>query len=69
MSPVTRVPGTTSFIRFKVRMKVDLPHPDGPMMAVTLFFVAGDVEALQGLFGTIEEVQVFRFDFRLWGTF
>jgi hypothetical protein len=23
-------------MRFRVRMKVDLPHPDGPMSAVTV---------------------------------
>ncbi len=34
--PSIRVPGMTSFMRLRVRMKVDLPHPEGPMMAVTL---------------------------------
>ena len=29
------VPGTVSCMRFRQRTKVDLPHPDGPMMAVT----------------------------------
>src|SRR4029078_1366983 len=33
--PSTRPPGITSCIRFKVRRKVDLPQPDGPMNAVT----------------------------------
>src|SRR5215470_117868 len=35
--PVTRAPGTTSCIRFRHRMNVDLPQPDGPMSAVTAF--------------------------------
>ena len=34
-SPVTYAPGMTSCIRFRVRSTVDLPHPDGPMKAVT----------------------------------
>ena len=33
--PSTRAPGMTSCIRFSDRSKVDLPHPDGPMNAVT----------------------------------
>ena len=33
--PSTRAPGITSCIRFSVRMKVDFPHPDGPISAVT----------------------------------
>ena len=33
--PSTRVPGMMSFIRFSVRRNVLLPHPDGPMKAVT----------------------------------
>ena len=37
MRPSTRVPGMMSFIRFSVRRKVLLPHPDGPMKAVTTF--------------------------------
>ena len=28
-------PGVISCIRFRQRRKVDLPQPDGPMMAVT----------------------------------
>ena len=34
-SPSTRAPGTVSCIRFRQRSSVDLPHPDGPMIAVT----------------------------------
>ncbi len=33
--PVCRTPGIDSFIRFRVRKKVDLPHPEGPINAVT----------------------------------
>ena len=35
ISPVTRHPSMVSFMRLRQRMKVDLPQPDGPMMAVT----------------------------------
>src|SRR5947209_16949254 len=35
MSPVTRADGIVSFIRLRQRRNVDLPHPDGPMSAVT----------------------------------
>src|SRR3954464_14844459 len=34
--PLTRAPGTVSCIRLRQRRKVDLPHPDGPMTAVTV---------------------------------
>src|SRR5579883_2977968 len=33
--PATRAPGTVSCMRFRQRSRVDLPHPDGPMIAVT----------------------------------
>ena len=35
--PSTRVPGMMSFIRLSDRKNVDLPHPEGPMKAVTWF--------------------------------
>src|SRR6476660_1829677 len=35
MVPLTRAPGVSSCIRFRVRRNVDLPQPDGPMIAVT----------------------------------
>ena len=35
--PVTRQLSMVSFIRFKVRKKVDLPQPDGPINAITSF--------------------------------
>jgi len=35
-SPFTCAPGITSCIRFRVRRNVDLPHPEGPMKAVTV---------------------------------
>ena len=31
---LTRAVGIRSFIRFRQRMNVDLPHPDGPINAV-----------------------------------
>ena len=33
--PVTRPTGLVSCMRFRQRTKVDLPHPEGPMSAVT----------------------------------
>ena len=36
-APSTRAAGTMSFMRLSVRRNVDLPHPDGPMSAVTSF--------------------------------
>src|SRR5918911_121685 len=34
-SPLTCVPGIVSCILFMQRSRVDLPHPEGPMIAVT----------------------------------
>ena len=42
-------PGTTSCMRFRQRMKVDLPQPDGPMIAVTCVSGRSSVIALQRL--------------------
>src|SRR5512146_1913299 len=33
-SPLTPAPGMVSCMRLRQRMKVDFPHPDGPMIAV-----------------------------------
>src|SRR6266550_6118943 len=35
-SPLTVAPGVSSCIRLRQRSRVDLPQPDGPMMAVTI---------------------------------
>src|SRR5438270_10020388 len=35
--PSTRVSGSVSCMRFRQRTKVDLPQPEGPMMAVAWF--------------------------------
>jgi hypothetical protein len=35
--PVTRQLSIVSFMRFRLRRKVDLPQPDGPISAVTVF--------------------------------
>src|SRR6185437_5924814 len=35
IEPSTRAPGVSSCMRLSVRRKVDLPQPDGPMIAVT----------------------------------
>src|SRR5215472_7731548 len=37
ISPSTRAVGTVSCIRLMQRSSVDLPQPDGPMMATTCF--------------------------------
>ena len=37
MRPLDQASGVTSCILFKQRMNVDFPHPDGPIMAVTVF--------------------------------
>src|SRR5437764_253066 len=34
-SPESRVPSIRSFMRLSARRKVDLPHPDGPISAIT----------------------------------
>ena len=36
--PVTDALGMRSFIRFRHRMSVDFPQPDGPMKAVISFW-------------------------------
>src|SRR6266581_8603575 len=41
--PVTRASGTSSCMRLRQRTKVDLPHPEGPIIAVT---VCGSTERL-----------------------
>src|SRR6185295_14326448 len=38
MFPSIRTPSTRSFMRLRQRRSVDLPHPDGPMYAVTRCF-------------------------------
>ena len=37
LRPSARAPGTTSCIRLRHRTSVDLPHPEGPMIAVITF--------------------------------
>ena len=44
MSPWCRVPGIRSLSRLIERRKVDFPHPDGPMIAVTAFRSIANVE-------------------------
>src|SRR5512133_1208494 len=45
--PVAEALGTTSCIRLRQRMKVDLPQPEGPMMAVTCLAMIGTVIPLR----------------------
>src|SRR6266536_594866 len=35
--PFTRASGTSSCMRLRQRTKVDLPHPEGPIIAVTVW--------------------------------
>src|SRR6187399_776651 len=35
--PEIRAPSTNSCMRLRLRRRVDFPHPEGPMIAVTLF--------------------------------
>ena len=42
ISPSVRQIGMRSFIRFKHRRRVDLPHPEGPINAVTAFRSIGN---------------------------
>ena len=51
--PSTRPPGVTSCIRFRVRRKVDLPQPDGPMKAVTERGLDGHRDVVDGLVGAV----------------
>ncbi len=46
-------------------MKVDLPQPDGPMMAVTRFAATVDADVLQGPDLAVVEIQVPGFDLRM----
>ncbi len=34
--PASSAPGVTSCIRLRIRKKVDFPHPEGPISAVTI---------------------------------
>ncbi len=47
--PSTRAPGSTSCIRLIDRRKVDLPQPDGPISAVTVFGSTIEVDVLDRL--------------------
>src|SRR5436309_2271982 len=54
--PVTRAPGMTSCMRFRLRRKVDLPQPDGPIMAVTCL---GSIVMLTSARAYVEPYQAF----------
>jgi len=41
--PVTSAPGIRSFIRFRQRINVLLPQPDGPIRAVISFTLMSNV--------------------------
>ena len=54
-----RQPGVRSFMRLKERSRVDLPQPEGPMMAVILFSWTDQVDVRQGAEFAIIHSQVF----------
>ena len=47
--PTSRAFGTSSCVRFSVRMNVDFPQPDGPISAVTVRAGIVEVHALEDL--------------------
>ena len=49
-------------MRLSVRRNVDLPHPDGPMKAVTRLARMRIVDVLQGALGSVVEVQTLDVD-------
>ena len=51
-------------MRLKQRSSVDLPQPDGPMMAVTRFAAESHVDVLERLALPIEEAQALHLGFR-----
>src|SRR5437763_5283652 len=55
--PSTRARGTTSCIRLMARRNVDLPQPDGPIMAVTCF---GSMVMLTSASACVEPYQALR---------
>ena len=57
ISPSTRVWRMVSFIRFRVRRKVDLPQPEGPMKAVTWLREDLQVDILQRLESSVVEIR------------
>ena len=56
-SPSTRAPGISSCMRLMQRTSVDLPQPDGPMIAVTSFGRELEVDALDRLVVAVEGAQ------------
>jgi hypothetical protein len=64
MVPVMRVLSMRSFMRFRQRRSVDLPQPEGPMKAVTIFSpdVHGDV--VQDVVVPVAQVDVLQLDGR-----
>src|SRR5689334_24527391 len=50
IAPSARWPGYRSYMRFKVRSRVDLPQPDGPMNAVTCLRSEEHTSELQSQF-------------------
>ena len=47
-----------SFMRLRQRRKVDLPHPDGPIIASTWFLRDVDADFLDGVFLAVVHVDV-----------
>src|SRR5439155_22452763 len=56
--PFTRASGTSSCMRLRQRTKVDLPHPEGPIMAVML---NGAIERFTSWSACLRPYQAFTF--------
>src|SRR4051812_32251657 len=54
--PDTPAPGVTSCMRLSVRRKVDLPQPDGPIIAVTCL---GSIEMVTSARACVDPYQAF----------
>ncbi len=52
------VPAYSSFMRLKARNSVDLPQPEGPMMAVILFAFDVDVYIGHGFEVAVENIKL-----------
>ena len=60
--PSARASGIVSCMRFRQRTKVDLPQPEGPMMAVAWLAPHVHVDVVQRLGLAEPGIQVFDFD-------
>ena len=62
MSPSWRTPGIRSLSRLIERRNVDLPQPDGPMMAVTALPLDAEAQVPEHLPAAVPEAEVAHVD-------